>query len=460
MTIAADPAVEVSARTMFDRWLDRFGHAMSSLDHAGAVRCIAADGFWKDALAFTWSYRTFAGREAIDAAMAQRLPGIAPRDFRVSAFHDDPILLDRIGMMVVEGFFDFDTGVGTCTGFVRILAEQVEPAEPVAMLVLTSLNELRGSEEKVGKRRPTGLEYSYNFAGDNWLDQRTKARSYRDREPEVVIVGGGQSGLALAAVCGQMGLDTLVVERNGRIGDNWRHRYHSLTLHNEVYSNDLPYLPFPPTWPTFVPKDKFANWLECYAEAMELNVWTGTEVVSGDYHDAERRWTLQVRQADGTRRAVRARHVVMAGGSASSTPNVPEMAGLAEFGGTVIHSHAYADGRKYAGDRVLVVGTGNSGHDVAQDLYCNGAGAVTMMQRRPTYVLSLIPGAVAIYAPYAQGQPIDDVDLVWAASPYPMMVAAAQLVTRLTTERDKELLDGLHAIGFETDAGPDNTGLH
>jgi cation diffusion facilitator CzcD-associated flavoprotein CzcO len=459
MTIAA-PAVKLTADVMLDRWLDRFGQAMGALDHRGAASCITEDGFWKDALAFTWSYRTAAGREAIEAAMAERLSTFAPRDFRISAHHGAPAFLDRFGMTVVEGYFDFDTEVGTCTGFVRLAADQDDPDLPVAMLVLTSLRQLRGIQESLGARRPSGLEYSYTFAGDNWLDQRIKRGGYRDRDPEVVIVGGGQSGLALAAVCGQMGLDTLIAEKNARIGDNWRNRYHSLTLHNEIYSNDLPYLPFPPTWPTFVPKDKLANWLESYAEAMELNVWTGAEVLSGRYDDADLRWTLQVRQADGTTRAVRAQHVVMAGGSASSAPNIPTMPGLAEFLGEVIHSHAYDDGRNHAGKRVLVVGTGNSGHDVAQDLHANGAAAVTMMQRRPTYVLSLVPGAVALYAPYAQGQPVEDVDLVWAASPYPLMVAAAQMVTRFTAEQDKELLDGLHGIGFETDDEPDHTGLH
>ena len=69
-----------------------------------------------------------------------------------------------------------------------------------------------------------------------------------------------------------------IVDRGERVGDNWRKRYHALTLHNQVYVNHLPYMPFPPNWPVYIPKDKLANWFESYAEAMELNYWTGNRV--------------------------------------------------------------------------------------------------------------------------------------------------------------------------------------
>ena len=92
----------------------------------------------------------------------------------------------------------------------------------------------------------------------------------------MIVVGGGQAGLSIAARLHQLGIDALIVDRHKRIGDNWRTRYHSLTLHNEVHVNHLPYLPFPPTFPVYIPKDKLANWFESYVEALELNFWTGT----------------------------------------------------------------------------------------------------------------------------------------------------------------------------------------
>ena len=458
MTIVA-PDLDVTVGAIFDQWLGRFADALQSADFAGAARCVAEDGFWKDALAFTWSYRTFAGRDAIEAAMSERVSNFEPRDFRLSQHHDPPRVAERLGMQFVEGFFDFDTTIGTCTGFARLPFSEADPLGVDAAVVFTTLRELHGFEEKVGPRRPSGIEHCHNFTGDNWLDARNKARAFTDRDPDVVIVGGGQSGLALAATCGQMGVDALLIEKNVRIGDNWRNRYHTLTLHNEVVANDLPYMPFPPTWPTYTPKDKYAGWLESYAEAMELNVWTATAVVAGSYDDTERIWTLTTRNADGTERTVRTPHVVMAGGSVSSIPNLPDIPGLQDFSGRVLHSSEFGDGRNYEGQRALVIGTGTSGHDVAQTLHGNAAQSVTLMQRRPTYVLSLVPGSVALYSPYAEGLPIDDVDMVWAASPFPVLIAAAQMFTEMASEMDRELHEGLTAAGFEISYGHDKTGL-
>ena len=97
----------------------------------------------------------------------------------------------------------------------------------------------------------------------------------------MLVVGGGQAGLSIAARLAQLQVDTLIVDREPRIGDNWRNRYHALTLHNQVQVNHLPYMPFPPSWPTYIPKDKLAGWFEAYVESMELNYWTATEFEGG-----------------------------------------------------------------------------------------------------------------------------------------------------------------------------------
>src|SRR6185312_5766457 len=153
--------------------------------------------------------------------------------------------------------------------------------------------------------------YSRNFGGDNWLDQRTKSREYADRDPAVLVIGGGQNGLAVAARLVQLDIDTLVVDSLPRIGDNWRVRYHSLALHNQIQVNHLPYMPFPPNWPKYIPKDMLGNWLEMYAEAMQLNCWSNTEFAGGSYDDAKGRWTARLRMADGTERVMHPRHIIL-----------------------------------------------------------------------------------------------------------------------------------------------------
>jgi putative flavoprotein involved in K+ transport len=110
-------------------------------------------------------------------------------------------------------------------------------------------------------------------------------------------LAAGQSGLCIAARLKQLDVDTLIVDRMQRIGDNWRKRYHALTLHNQVQVNHLPYMLFPPSWPTYIPKDKLANWFESYVDGMELNFWTGPEFEGGSYDEKEGRWTVTLRRA-------------------------------------------------------------------------------------------------------------------------------------------------------------------
>ncbi len=246
---------------------------------------------------------------------------------------------------------------------------------PKAWTLLTALDELKGHEETVGRARPTGQSYSRDFRGPNWLDLRKSAAAYADSDPAVLVVGAGQAGLSIAARLKQLQVDTLVVDRWPRIGDNWRKRYHALTLHNQVQVNHLPYMNFPPNWPTYIPKDKLAAWFEAYAESMELNVWSGTEFESGAYDEKAGRWID--RAAPGRRHAsatMHPRHVIMATGL-SGMPVVPDIPTLQNFRGTVLHSTQYEDGEAWKGKRALIIGTGNSGHDIAQDLHSSGAEA-------------------------------------------------------------------------------------
>jgi cation diffusion facilitator CzcD-associated flavoprotein CzcO len=445
------------AHEVFTRWIESFGAALESQDASLAVVHWADDGYWRDILAFGWDFRTYGGRGDIEQALRERLPMAKPRCLRVAAGRMAPRKLRRSARNVVEGFFDFDTDLGRGSGFVRLVLNESDPFSSRIWTIVTTLQELTGFEETVGERRPTGVEFSVNFAGDNWLDKRRKATEFADRNPDVLIVGGGQGGLALAARCAQIGVDALVIEKHARIGDNWRTRYHSLTLHNEVWANSLPYMPFPDTWPTFIPKDKLAGWLEGYAEYMELNVWTSTEFLGGAFDEASSTWTVTVKR-DDVEQHLRVPHVVLAAGAVSGKPKVPALPGLDRFGGEVMHSTDFRSGTRYRGKRAIVIGTGNSGHDVAQDLHSNGAD-VTIVQRSPTCVVSLVPSGTLVYALYTEG-PSEDIDLITASIPYPVLAETYQWLTKKTSGLDRELLDKLDAVGFETDFGHDSTGFH
>lgn len=365
----------------------------------------------------------------------------------------------RMGVEVLEGYFDFETDVGHGTGFVRLVPDDCHPHEYRAWLLLTALHELHGNEERVKARRPTGDEFSQITSPTSWRQIREQAARYDDRDPQVLVVGGGQGGLILAARLQQMGADVLVVDKRARIGDVWRNRYNNLTLHNEIVANHFPYLPFPETWPMWLPKDMLADWLESYAKFLELNVWTSTEVVESRYDEASGEWELLLRRADRTTRKMRCKHVVIATGVSGDTPKKPRLPGQENFKGEVLHSSEFHTGRPWAGKHAVVIGTGNSGHDVAQDLHVSGAASVTVMQRGATCVASLSPSARIIYAAYMEGRPAEDVDLMSMALPYSVLVDAYKRITIRTKQLDKELIDRLHAAGFKTHNGADETGF-
>jgi len=423
------------------------------------VESFDAHSYWKDFLSFTWEHRTFGGLHQIREGFELTLGVFKPYAVRPAAQKQRPRLVKRSAKQVVEGFFDFDTKVGRGTGFVRLLHNPADPMNPRIWLLMTSLQALHGFEEQIGPRRPSGNQYSMNTTPTNWWDDRLRQHAFADREPEVLIVGAGHAGLILAARLGQIGVDTLVVEKTPRVGDVWRNRYHSLTLHNESTANHLPYMPFPETFPVWLPKDRLAGWLESYANALDVNVWTGTELVHSKYDDMAKIWTASLRRSDGTPRTIRCRHLVIAMGVSGSIPNVPDIPGINDYTGEVMHSGHYTTGRNYKGKRAIVIGTGNSAHDVAQDLHVNGAKKVWMYQRSPTCVVSLDPSAKMVYKIYTEGT-VDEIDLMNAAIPYPVLEDTYKFMTKRTGELDKPLLDRLNQAGFETYFGRDDTGFH
>jgi putative flavoprotein involved in K+ transport len=322
--------------------------------------------------------------------------------------------------------------------------------------LLTSLDELSGAAEQAGRSRSADKSYSRDFRGPNWLDLRTAAAAYVDRDPAVLVVGGGQAGLSIAARLTQLQVDTLIVDREARIGDNWRNRYHALVLHNQTLANHLPYMRFPPTWPSYIPKDKLAAWFEAYVESMELNYWTGTEFEGGRYDEQAERWSVTLRHADGTQREMRPRHIVMATG-VSGIPNLPDIPTLRNFRGTILHSSQYADSEAWRGKKALVIGSGTSGHDIAQDLYSSGA-KVTLVQRSSTMIVNVEPSAQLPYALYSEGPPLEDCDLIMTSIPLALARKSHILLTEQARNMDRPLLDALERMGFKLDFGDDGTG--
>jgi thioredoxin reductase len=441
--------------TITENWLARFETALTSRDGIQLKKLFHPDSYWRDVLALSWNIQTINGADAILKELKIHAGRAAPCGFAIDPDRAAPRSVMRAGVSAIEAIFKFETAEGRGNGILRLIPDANDGHTMKAWTLLTALDELKGFEERQGISRPRGQSYSRDFRGPNWLDLRKADAEYADRDPQVLVIGGGHSGLSIAARLKQLQVDTLIVDREARIGDNWRHRYHALTLHNQVQVNHLPYMLFPPNWPTYIPKDKLANWFEAYVESMELNFWTGTEFEGGAYDEKQERWTVTLRKADGSRRQMHPRHLVMATG-VSGIPNLPDIPGLKNFTGTVLHSSQYTDGEDWKGRRAMVIGTGNSGHDIAQDLHSSGA-EVTLVQRSSTLIVSIEPSAQLVYAPYNEGT-LDDNDLIATSMPLPLARKSHQALTELSKDLDKDLLDGLQRRGFKLDYGEDGTG--
>ena len=447
------------ARRQAETWLFEFEAALRSRDPVRIGSLFHADCHWRDVLAFTWHLSSAKGRETVAAALAEGQGRAEARDFEIPRGRRVPRRMTRLGIDSVEAVFEFETAVGRGAGLVRLSAADGDDeggGEMRAWLVSSVLESLRGHEERVGERRPSGAAYSRNFGGDNWADMRRRAVAYADREPAVLVIGGAQSGLAIAARLNQLGVDALVIERWPRIGDSWRRRYHSLALHNSAHINHLPYMEFPPTWPTYIPKDMLGNWFEFYADAMEINCWTGTEFVGGSWDEADQRWTARLQREDGSERVIRPRHLVFANG-VSSVPIVPELPGLSDFEGTVVHAEEFNTGAAWTGKNALILGTGSSGNDIALDLHSNGVNT-TMIQRGSTTVVSINPSARLNEAVFDEGNALADSDLIISSNPPALIVQGYKAVTKRMAKLDEEMIAGLKAIGFKHDFGDDETG--
>ena len=448
-----DRTDDVSIAT--ENWLTQFESALATSDDTLLNTLFHPESHWRDVLALSWNIQTINGAEAILSALKADAGRAAPSGFRIDPDRAAPRKVTRAGTSTIEAIFKFETAQGRGNGILRLIPDAGDGNGLKAWTLLTALDELKGFEEQLGTSRPRGQSYSRDFRGPNWLDLRKAAAEYADHDPAVLVIGGGQSGLCIAARLKQLQVDTLIVDRELRIGDNWRNRYHALTLHNQVQVNHLPYMLFPPNWPTYIPKDKLANWFEAYVESMELHYWTGTEFEGGSYDENEQRWSVVLRRADGSERTMRPRHVVMATG-VSGIPSLPDIPSLKNFTGTIIHSSQYTDGEEWRSKKALVIGTGNSGHDIAQDLYSSGAD-VTLVQRSSTLIVSIEPSAQLVYAPYNEGT-LDDNDLI--ATSMPLLVARKShaMVNEHAKRLDKELLNGLQRVGFKLDFGDGDTG--
>jgi putative flavoprotein involved in K+ transport len=430
-------------------WLRSLSVAMDARAPDTAAALFLEQCYWRDLLSFTWNIKTMEGRTAVHAMLDATLEQTQPRAWRLEGEATN-------ANGVVEAHFTFETQVAHGKGIVRL-------REGRCHTLFTMMTDLKGHEEKKGRTRALGVRHKADPSRETWSEARAREQAAlgHTEEPYCLIIGGGQGGIALGARLKQLGVSTLIVEKNARAGDSWRNRYRTLVLHDPVWYDHLPYIPFPEHWPVFTPKDKMGDWLEMYAKVMELNYWTSTSCIGASYDEAEKLWTVELERA-GERIVVKPRQLVFATG-AYGPPRRIALAGADRFKGQILHSSEYSGGTPFKGRKCAVIGAASSGHDVCVDLWESGAD-VTMIQRSPTTVVksdTMMEMAFDIYSEDAvdRGMTTEAADMLVASTPFALLPESQKALWDEIRRRDAAFYDKLAATGFAVDFGEDETGL-
>ncbi|KAI9001123.1 FAD/NAD-P-binding domain-containing protein [Trametes punicea] len=438
-------------------WLTTFSVAIASNDSDAVAHLLLPDGWLRDILIFTWDIRSLEGREKVASYLSNTLGLAAISDVKLD---ESPFLAPREFPLPqkqttgVEAAFTFKCAHGHGRANARLLRD--ENGDWKALTLMTELRDLLGHEEL------QTLSLRDDLTGIPGRDMREEFSDWVDEvetKPYVLIVGGGQTGLHVAARFKQMRIPALVVERNPRVGDSWRKRYPSLTLHTISRYNSMLYQSYPSNWPEYAPRDKIADWLEQYATIQDLIVWTKAELKNTPvYNPASKDWDVTILR-EGFEVKLRPAHLVFATGTLGK-PHIPDIPGLDLFQGQVMHSQQFAGAAAYAGKQVVVVGAGNSSIDICQDLVLGGAESVTMIQRSSTCVLSRDYVAQQLRASYPEDVPLPIADFKWASFPVGLLRKIIIANQQSAWDANKELHEKLRKGGLQISMGPKGQGIY
>lgn len=443
---------DATANSQIDKALDQLGKTLEQGNVDAVVDLFHADSYWRDLVSFTWNIKTLEGPEQIRDMLKKQLASIKPSGFRRDA-KEPAASADG----VTDGWFGFETAAARGYGHIRLKDGKI-------WTLLTTAEELKGFEEPKGPHRPMGVEHGHDPKRKTWKEEREReaAELGYKTQPYVVIIGGGQGGIALAARLRQLAVPTIIIEKNERPGDSWRKRYKSLCLHDPVWYDHLPYIPFPENWPVFSPKDKIGDWLEMYTKVMELNYWSSTTCKSAKYDEKTKEWTVVVDRG-GREIVLKPKQLVLATGM-SAKANFPTFKGQDIFKGEQQHSSQHPGPDAYRGKKVVVIGSNNSSHDICAALWEGGAD-VTMVQRSSTHIvrsdtlMDIGMGPLYSEQAVANGVTTRKADLIFASVPYKIMHEFQIPVYQQIRARDAKFYEKLKKAGFMLDFGVDESGL-
>lgn len=453
-------------RDIVESWIAGFECALTVGDRAKLTELFREESYWRDQVALTWDMLQKHGRDDVVDGLIAAAAQTKPFKIRLADNHPAPTEATVLGLDVIEAYLAFDLEHGSGEAFLRLVRDATSPVGSRCYMLGTDISGLKGVTEELGNRvtrerlAPIFPIHGYKpmRKGQHFREYSKEKMTFASHDPDVLIIGGGHTGLAVGARFERMGQSYLIVDRGGRVGDSWRNRYESLALHTVGAVNNLPYIRSPEIFPDYVPKDQWADWLEAYAKMMRLNLWLETEVISGQFDESAGDWEIDLKLADGSTRTMRPKHIVLATGGIGLNPKPFNAPGIEDFKGKVIHSKYYRSGSEFEGKKVLVIGAGTSSFDMCYDLHLRGA-QPTMLQRSETSVVPLEEGVRYNRDYLPGGHSVETSDLRrGAGAVYPVIIAILQAETKACNARNAELFDRLRAQGLWLGDGDDGSG--
>ncbi|KAJ3809772.1 FAD/NAD-P-binding domain-containing protein [Lentinula aff. lateritia] len=443
--------MDTESNRIASAWLSQLSYSLEQKNAASCASLFHHNGWLRDLLVFTWNLRTLHGHGQILDYFSSNMESTTISELKVT---EDAYFKPSPGELPgsVSSGFTFSTAIANGRGLFTLTRAASESEVWKAFTLLVSLDSLKGHE-------PIGAEQGvYHGNLLCWSEVREQRARIIEANPHVLIVGAGQNGLQVAARFKQMGIPTLMIDKNGRIGDQWRKRYPSLTLHTTKEHHTMLFQPYPETWPRYTPRDKVADWLEQYAVSQDLVVWMKSQLLpTPSYNKNKKEWTVSI-DRDGQIITINPKHIILATGTLGG-PYTPVIQGRDSFKGQILHSDDYTGGPQFIGKRVVVVGTGNSGADIALDLHVRGARSVTLLQRSVTCVQAseTVNGITDQF--WRPDVPTEVADYRRAGTPFKLMKQMLREQKDFYWEKDKHILEGLAKAGLIVNLGPDGSGV-
>lgn len=418
------------------------------------------DAVWRDHFAMTGTIRTFYSARSIAASWEETSKIVKPSLFHVKG---TPRIV-RIGSNAwIDVTFQFETEgppAMVCEGVASVVPETRDGQWKIWVLrSLADQLKFHPSVDKLEPMRTTtflnGVNSTFDKNGANGVNGVNRVDTAHNewaQHFDVVILGGGQAGLATGGRLQALGASYVVLEKQANVGDSWKTRYDSTKLHT---IREFGHLPFErtftdPPYPEYLTKDHLAEGYQNWAAKYNINIWLSTTLLAGEWDEGKEIWKLKISQK-GQELTITSLFFVFAGGAGSQIPTSPIYEGREAFGGTALHSCQYKNPGPWAGKHGVVVGTGNTAHDVAEDMLAAGLASVTMIQRSPTFVLPAEYYADSQRPYYNKDTPTELADRMAFTGPLAVGRLIQKSVFEQKAKQEPERFARLERAGFKLD---------